>query len=246
VVITNRAGGVFNVLNDQTLINMDTSGRYGAPAFRFDNDGTISKTNSTGTTVFSGVILDNRAALNLELGVLHLTGNYNSGLSSQLTIGIGGSTPGTQYGQMIVDGTASLAGNIATHLAANVLPTSGQQFAAIRAGTRVGTFINTNIFDLNSVVYFVPTYSGNNVLLTALLSSGTYIPPATVGMQPGSGLFGFQFPATPGTDYIVDVSSNLVDWKRFTVTNATGPVILFQDPESPSNPCRFYRVFSTK
>jgi hypothetical protein len=96
------------------------------------------------------------------------------------------------------------------------------------------------------VVYFVPTYSGNHVLLTALLSSGTYIPPATVGMQPGSGLFGFQFPATPGTDYIIDVSTNLVDWQRLTATNATGPVILFQDPESPANPRRFYRVFSTE
>jgi hypothetical protein len=245
VVITNRAGGVFNVLNDRALAAVDTSG-YGAPAFRFDNDGTVSKTNVTGTTMFSGVIFDNRAVLNLNRGILHLTGNYNSGSASQLTIGIGGSTPGTQYGQMIVDGTASLAGNIATLVAANYLPTSGQGFTAIRAGTRIGTFANTNIFDLNSVVYFVPTYSGNNVLLTALLSSGAYIPPASVGMQPGSGLFGFQFAATPGTNYIIDVSSNLVDWKRFTVTNATGPVILFQDPESPSNPCRFYRVFSTK
>jgi hypothetical protein len=244
VVITNRAGGVFNVLNDRTLASADLG--YGAPAFRFDNDGTITKTNSNGTTVFSGVIFNDLAALNVERGILHLTGNYNSGSASQLTIGIGGSTPGTQYGQMIVDGTASLAGNIATHLAANFLPTSGQGFTAIRTGTRIGTFINTNIFDPSSVVYFVPTYSGNNVLLTALLSSGAYIPPTTVGMQPGSGLFGFQFPATPGTDYIIDVSSNLVDWKRFTVTNATGPVILFQDPESPSNPCRFYRVFSTK
>ena len=244
VVITNRAGGMFNMFNDRTLAAVDMG--YGAPAFRFDNDGTLTKTNTTGTTVFSGVIFDNRAALNLNRGVLHLTGNYNSGSASQLTIGIGGSTPGTQYGQMIVDGTASLAGNIATHVAANYLPTSGQGFTAIRAGTRIGTFINTNIFDPSSVVYFVPTYSGNNVLLTALLSSGVYIPPTTVGMQPGSGLFGFQFPATPGTNYIIDVSSNLVDWKRFTVTNATGPVILFQDPESPSNPGRFYRVFSTK
>jgi hypothetical protein len=244
VVITNRAGGIFNVLNDQTLEAVDLG--YGAPGFRFDNDGTITKTNATGTTMFSGVIFDNRAVLNLKRGILHLTGNYNSGPVSQLTIGIGGSTPGTQYGQMIVDGTASLAGNIATYVAANYLPTSGQGFTAIRAGTRIGTFINTNVFDLGSVVYFVPTYSGNDVLLTALLSSGVYIPPASVGMQPGSGLFGFQFPATPGTDYIIDVSSNLVDWKRFTVTNATGPVILFQDPESPSNPCRFYRVFSTE
>ena len=244
VVITNRASGVFNVLNDQTLSAVDLG--WAAPGFRFDNAGTITKTNATGTTVFSGVIFSNFAALNLESGILHLTGNYNSGSASQLTIGIGGSTSGTQYGQMMVDGTASLAGNIATHVAANYLPISGQGFTAIRAGTRIGAFINTNIFDPSSVVYFVPTYSGNNVLLTALLSSGDYILPATVGMQPGSGLFGFQFPATPGTDYIIDVSSNLVDWKRLTVTNATGPVILFQDPESPSNPCRFYRVFSTE
>jgi hypothetical protein len=117
-------------------------------------------------------------------------------------------------------------------------------FTVITAGTRTGFFANTNIADASSVVYFIPAYGDNYASLTAKLRSALHIPVETIGRRLDHGTFSFQFAGTPGINYFVDGSTNLVDWVRVGIINADAAMVTFQDSGAISNACRFYRVFS--
>ena len=67
-------------------------------------------------------------------GVLTITGNLTDSQPSELDILLGGTTPGTGYSQLIVDGTASLLGNLDVDLVDGFSLTSGETFDIIGTG----------------------------------------------------------------------------------------------------------------
>src|SRR6202167_5744391 len=67
-------------------------------------------------------------------GVLTITGNLTDSQSSELNILLGGTTPGTGYSQLIVDGTASLLGNLDVDLVDGFSLTSGETFDIVGTG----------------------------------------------------------------------------------------------------------------
>jgi subtilase-type serine protease len=67
-------------------------------------------------------------------GVLTITGNLTDSQSSELNILLGGTTPGTGYSQLIVDGSASLLGNLDVDLVDGFSLTSGETFDIVGTG----------------------------------------------------------------------------------------------------------------
>ena len=188
-VITNRANALFEVRNNAAFFAGDFSG--GAP--RLDNAGTFRKTIATGTTSFaapfsSGVALNNYGTTDIRSGIILANGIYTSTASSVLSSAIGGTTPGTGYGQLQVAGSVTLNGALSVGLANGFLPAVNDSFTVLSAGSRSGTFASFS-YPSNAVtmqlsnttssvilwvtgvavpppLLFSPALSGSNVLLT--------------------------------------------------------------------------------
>jgi subtilase-type serine protease len=67
-------------------------------------------------------------------GVLTITGDLTDSQSSALDILLGGTTPGTEYSQLIVDGTASLLGSLDLSLVDGFSLASGETFDIVGTG----------------------------------------------------------------------------------------------------------------
>jgi hypothetical protein len=67
-------------------------------------------------------------------GVLTILGNLTESEASKLEIALGGTTPGTQYSQLIVDGAASLLGSLDLNLVDGFSLTNGQTFDIVGTG----------------------------------------------------------------------------------------------------------------
>ena len=79
-------------------------------------------------------------------GILAVSGNYQQGSGGRLNIEVGGTTAGTQYDQLKVSGTATLAGTLDATLINGFGPGAGEQFAALTAGGGIsGSFATINL-----------------------------------------------------------------------------------------------------
>jgi hypothetical protein len=56
------------------------------------------------------------------------------------------------------------------------------------------------------------------------------------------GRFRFRFPSQCGGHYVIEASTNLVDWTPLLTTNATDWSVTFEDLDARRSPWRFYRL----
>jgi hypothetical protein len=110
-----------------------------------------------------------------KAGLLLITGTYTQLSTGTMNSFIGGTTVGTQYSQLQVDGTATLAGTLTVALASGFTPTVGSTFTVLTAGTVTGTFSNSTIA-INSSEHFNVSYTSTGVVLT--VASGAAAEPA--------------------------------------------------------------------
>jgi hypothetical protein len=111
-----------------------------------------------------------------KAGLLLITGTYTQLSTGTMNSFIGGTTVGTQYSQLQVDGTATLAGTLTVKLASGFTPTVGSTFTVLTAGTVTGTFSNSTIA-INSSEHFNVSYTSTGVVLT--VASGAAAEPAS-------------------------------------------------------------------
>jgi hypothetical protein len=191
-VITNRAGAVFQALNASRLA-------FSGGACRFDNSGTFRKFGETGTmAIDAGVPFNNTGTVDIRSGILAANGGYVSTATALLNCSLGGTTPGTNYGQLRVGGAVTLNGGLSVEFIDGFLPTTNDSFTVLTAGTRNGAFANfsypSNVVTMqlsntpNSViarvsglavpelVLFAPMITGSNVTLCWVMESNkTYL-----------------------------------------------------------------------
>jgi hypothetical protein len=109
----------------KTDVTIDASGKLGGTGMMACN-----VTNAGGAIAPGGVSKPGAAP-----GVLTITGNLTDSQPSELDILFGGTTPGTEYSQLIVDGTASLLGSLDLSLVDGFSLTSGETFDIVGTAT---------------------------------------------------------------------------------------------------------------
>jgi hypothetical protein len=135
--ITTRTGALFHAQNVTTL----TFG--GSGLNRFDNAGTFRKSATNGaTTLVNSVGFNNYGTVDIRGGILAANGGYTSTSNALLNCALGGTTPGTNYGQLQVAGTVNLNGALGVDLINGFVPATNGTFTVITAGTRAGSFAN--------------------------------------------------------------------------------------------------------
>jgi len=146
-------------------------------------DGTLSASggiNVTGGTILgAGKLSGNvtvggngkaptiRAGDSGKAGLLAITGNYTQLSTATMSSFIGGTAVGTQYSQLQVGGTATLAGTLTVTLASGFTPVVGSTFTILTAGSVTGKFTNSTIA-INSSEHFNVSYTSTGVVLTVV------------------------------------------------------------------------------
>ena len=102
----------------------------------------------------------------------------------------------------------------------------------------VGLGLGTNVF---TVIARDNSPSANSTTTTLLIN---YQPsPQLIGMNMSNGVFQFVLNGLVGSNYVVKVSTNLVDWSPLsTNTISAGGWAIITDPEATNMPRRFYRA----
>jgi hypothetical protein len=100
------------------------------------------------------------------VGNLTIDGNYTQTSTGVLNIEVNGTTPGTQYDQLIVTGTATLAGRL--NVAAGFTPAVGNSFNILQAGNVVGDFQATALPTLSGGVALTKTTNAANITLDTI------------------------------------------------------------------------------
>jgi hypothetical protein len=136
--------------------------------------------------------LGNAGTISLSAGTLNVTGNYTQEATGALGVGVGGLTPGSQFGQLNVGGQAALDGALNVSLLNGDAPPSGDSYRVLTFGSRAGDFaLETGLY-LGGGQGLSPTYdsSGLNLAVTpeqagtrtavaSSLDPSTYGQPAT-------------------------------------------------------------------
>jgi hypothetical protein len=123
--------------------------------------------NSSVTVGGSGTAPTISAGDSGKAGLLAITGNYTQLSTATMNAFLGGTTVGTQYSQLQVGSTASLAGTLTVTLASGFTPAIGATFTVLKAGTIAGTFSNSTIA-INSSEHFAVSYTSTGVVLTVV------------------------------------------------------------------------------
>ncbi len=154
----------------QTAGTTTVDGAFSAPtgmtiqAGMLVGKGTISSTVQSSGKVTAG---DSAA----KPSVFSINGTYTQNSAGALNISIGGTTVGTQYGQLAVSNGVSLNGTLSIKLINGFVPTVGNTFVILTGSAISGTFATVKGTSINSSEHFSVSYNANNVTLTVV--SGT-------------------------------------------------------------------------
>ena len=234
-VITNRAGALFNAQGSTSL-------NYGGGVPRFDNAGTFRKSVGTGTTTIGGsVAFTNYGTVDIQSGILAANGGYASSSNAVLNCALGGTTAGAGYGQLQVAGPVTLNGTLTVNLANGYVPSTGDAFTVLTAGTRNGTF--ANFFYPSNAVTMQLTNTPSSVVVRVTAVAAAPSPPLLLPpLLSGTNVL-FTWTAVSNLTYRLEFNPDLTssNWTAvpgdvLALTNTAGK----QDTVTTSN--RFYRV----
>jgi len=93
-----------------------------------------------------------------------------------LAIDIGGTTAGTQFDQLTISGAASLNGTLNLDLISSFVPTVGETFDILNAGSLgSGIFATVNGTAINSTEHFTVVYNPTNVTLDVVSGAASFL-----------------------------------------------------------------------
>jgi fibronectin-binding autotransporter adhesin len=106
---------------------------------------------------------------NKKSGLIAISNNYIQLATGVLDVQIGGTTPGTQYSQLNITGTAALTGTLNIAVIKPFKPTVGQTFTILNASTGItGTFSVVNGTVIDPTKHFTVSYNPTTVVLTVV------------------------------------------------------------------------------
>ena len=142
-----------------------------------------------------GPAVDAKATMapGLSPGILTVAGPVTQTATSHLAIQIGGTTVGTQYDRLDVDGTAALAGTLDLSTTNGFVPALGQTFTVLTATSRSGAFANVTGLYAGSGRQYAVSYTPTAVVVTVV--AGPAGPDLVVATAPTTSPF---VPGAPG------------------------------------------------
>ena len=161
--------------------------------------------------------------------------DYQQAPTGTLVVELGGQSPGTQYSQLSISGTATLAGSLKLSLADGFMPQPGDAFQVLTCAACTGTFSGISGPQPAGTLW-VPRYTGTNVTLI-LASQVPVMPPSLTG-----GALRLAFNTTAGLTYMVQrtVALSPADWQTLATLEGSGAAQVFEDSAAQSQ--AFYRV----
>ena len=161
--------------------------------------------------------------------------NYQQAAGGILRIELGGYNPGTQCDQLVVGGSASLAGTLELPLINGFVPHPGDHFQILTCASQNGRFSQINPPAVSGAVW-VAHSNGTNVSVV-LANPVNIAKPVLSG-----GMFELSLSTTAGLTYGVQWSDTLSpsDWQTLVEIAGDGGTKTIPDPAT--KPQRFFRV----
>ena len=209
--INNLAGGLFNVQSDQILYNP-----YGYGFF--NNAGTLRKSASTGTTAVR-VLFTNAGTVEADTGTLSLQANYSNGSLANVAISLGGTAPGSGYGQIAFSSPLNMIGAFTVSTRNGFRPNPGDTFQVLSYPSATNEFTCLKGLDLGGGVLLLPEFTDTGLtLLTTTYATNSALPQLFISPAPGR--------------LLVSWPIGYPDWTLLSTTNL---VSTFWSPVA--NPC---------
>ena len=167
--------GTLNFSNSYTHNNANLVLKGGTVTFSNAlniNGGSIEGNGSINIGVTNSGLLNPRYVSNTEFGRLTINGNYAETNSASINIQLGGSTAGTNFDQVDINGTATFDGTLNVGLLNNFTPTLGSTFDVLTYDS-LSFLSNLNFtgLDINSTLQFLPQWFNNKLTLKVVNKS---------------------------------------------------------------------------
>jgi len=183
-------------------------------------------------------------------GTLSIVGNFDQTNTSVLVIEVAG-TATNQFDRLLVSQTASIGGTLAINVLDGFRPAPSDTFIVLEAGRLTNQFANaTNgqrIATFGGFGSFQVNYTPTNLVLSAFEANPN--PPLPSPGRLLAPTFGFDtveltLTGSSGHAYILQTSTNLLDWLSLLTNNASFDGSLrFELPATP-DPHRFFRALN--
>jgi phage baseplate assembly protein gpV len=125
------------------------------------NGGTLAGDGTVNADVVNGGVV----APGTSPGALTIDGDYTQTTDGTLAIELAGLTPGAEHDQLIITGTATLAGTLQTRALDSYLPDFGDVFRVMTFASRSGDFETFDALDLGTYRLLVLTFSEDGTAL---------------------------------------------------------------------------------
>ena len=175
------ANGTYLQTGGTTSLSTGTLGGTGATVNIFG--GNLSGPGTVIGNVTNAAEID----LGSSPGALNITGTYKQTAAGTLAIKVGGATPGTQFDQVNVSGSASLNGRLNVSLVDGFAPVIEEAFEVLNFASSSGEFSQLNSPLSGGQPQFVTTSTGTNLSLVAATSAPDLaVSAVTLSSQTGS------------------------------------------------------------
>jgi hypothetical protein len=170
-VINNLAGAVFDHQSDASINYWSFN-----PYLTINNAGTYRKSGGTGTSVFQNVRFNNTRSFALLSGTVEIGGDFVEAPTASLVLAIGGTAPGTGYGQVSVSGQVTLAGALTLEHRNGFRPSPGDRFSVLSFGSGSGDFVSINGLDYGNGLVLKPQFTRTALTLEAVQTPVESVP----------------------------------------------------------------------
>ena len=236
VLVTNLAGGVFDLQSDASLGFSDPG--YSGWKLCFHNAGTLRKSGGTGAATFADAWnFINSGLLDVQTGTLAFTGD-NTLIGGTLNFGL---TSPSVFGKLAIPASANVRGIIQASLNSPNGLSAGNQFQVLNQGSRLRNAVVFAGRNLGSGLVYDPVMSSSAV--TLVLRAASHPTPPVVSLSYAPQLPAFVLmEGQASTNYQLQASTDLSAWTSLQTNSAPTGVWEFSDPAAPDFDHRFYRA----
>jgi hypothetical protein len=237
VTINNLAGGTLNLLSDASFVRTGSYADYVPTDVELHNAGLVTKRGSNGTSTIGAMIdLTNEGTLDVEQGILEVKGDFVSGPASLIRTGVGGAESGTDYGKLILSGSASLDGRFEPYAFAGLAPDAVEVVVSLEGTSLGGQFDQVGLVSMGHGYIGLPVLVDNRVTTFVTYGVTLHILP------PEDGHFVLQVAGEPDTDYVLEVAEDIPFWSEVTPFNSPTGFFDWTDDVITDHPRRLFRV----